>query len=162
MGHLDSFAVNSCGLHCFYLYSAQALYLFAPLAVGMVVLGVALRFDSVRWLRRPVDGGLTIRGRRLFGANKTWLGVLCGLVGCVVGVAAQAAVGGRAGDIALIDYRADIVLPLGATLSLGATSGELINSFVKRQLDVPPGRPGPRRWRALLHVVDQVDALVTL
>ncbi|MFI6174126.1 CDP-archaeol synthase [Nonomuraea sp. NPDC051191] len=144
------------------LYSAQALYLFAPLAVGMVVLGVALRFDLGRWLRRPVDAGLTVRGRRVFGANKTWLGMLCSLLGCTLGVAVQAAVGDRAGDLALIHYRAEIVLPLGATLSLGATAGELINSFVKRQLDVPPGRPGHGWWGPLLHVVDQVDFLVTL
>ena len=41
----------------------------APLAHAPV-----LRGDLMSGLARPIDLGLTVRGRRLFGDNKTWRG----------------------------------------------------------------------------------------
>jgi len=145
-----------------WLRSAQILYLLAPLVVGMALLAIAMRFDLLPRLRKPIDGGATLHGRRIFGAHKTWRGALCSLIGCIIGVAAQSAIGDRVGRIALIEYATANVLLLGATLSLGATGGELVNSFVKRQLGVAPGERGDGRIAFGLYVFDQVDSLVTL
>ena len=35
-----------------------------------------LAWDLLKPLKRPIDGGATFRGRRLFGDNKTWRGAL--------------------------------------------------------------------------------------
>ena len=42
-----------------------------------------LRYDLLRSLKRPLDGGATIRGRRVFGDNKTWRGAIVMFAGTV-------------------------------------------------------------------------------
>ena len=53
------------------------LWLAVPIiAAGLVHLAV-MKLDLLPALRRsPMDFGLTFRGRRLFGANKTWRGAI--------------------------------------------------------------------------------------
>lgn len=142
------------------LLVAQALYLFAPLVVAAALAAVVLRYNLWAGLARPIDGGVTLRGRRLFGANKTWRGVACAVIGCIAAVAVQAfVVGERAEPIAVLPYGRINVLLVGLALGGGAMAGELPNSFVKRQLGIPPGASGCG-WRALLfYAWDQVDLL---
>ena len=40
-----------------------------------------LRFDFLQTLKKPIDGGRTLRGRRLLGDNKPWRGALVMAVG---------------------------------------------------------------------------------
>lgn len=139
----------------------QAFYLASPLIFASAVFGVVLRFDLLPVLKRPLDGGATLRGRRLFGDNKTWRGLLVAVAASVVGVWIQRdVVGARVGAVAVVDYAAANPVALGAALGLGAMLGELPNSFVKRQLDVAPGTTarGPRA--ALFYLWDQVDMLM--
>ena len=55
----------------------QLLWLALPIiAAGLVHLAV-MKLDLWPALRRmPIDGGLTFRGKRLFGDNQTWRGAL--------------------------------------------------------------------------------------
>jgi hypothetical protein len=138
----------------------QGAWLLAPLFVGLAFHGLCIRF---RWLRRlaiPVDGGRTLRGKRLFGDNKTWRGIVAVALGTGLGVV-------------LLDPFRDLgpsphaaFVPRGATafalgLVLGAVAmfGELPNSALKRQLGVGAGEQATGPWRALFHVLDQVDVL---
>ena len=50
------------------------VHLLLPLLGGAIVHGVCMRFDWLAWLKRPIDGGRTLRGRPLFGHSKTWRG----------------------------------------------------------------------------------------
>lgn len=138
----------------------QTAYLFAPLLVASGLSGIVLRFDTWRGLRRPIDAGRSWRGHRLFGDNKTWRGIVVAMVGCTIGVAIQMAIGHRVGRVALIDYRAPATLLLGAAMGLGATLGELPNSFVKRQLGIAPGKTTGGSLRVLFYVWDQVDLVI--
>jgi CDP-archaeol synthase len=144
------------------LKSAQILYLLSPLLLGVLLFGIVLRIDLWPGLARPIDVGATYRGRRLFGPNKTWRALVCSLMGCVAGVAIQRVIGDRAGSLALVDYDGATVLWLGVTLSLGATAAELLNSFMKRQLDIPAGGRLPGKRAVLFYVLDQIDALIIL
>lgn len=141
--------------------TAQAMYLFAPLLGSAAISGIVLRYGLWPAMARPVDGGLTFRGRRLFGDSKTWRGLTCSLIGCTAAVAVQKyVVGDRAAALAVIDYEQVSVLALGLALGGGAVLGELPNSFVKRQLGISPGtRPGGALG-PLFYVLDQVDLLV--
>ncbi|ATQ68545.1 MULTISPECIES: CDP-archaeol synthase [Methylosinus] len=70
---------------------------------------------------RPVDGGARFfDGRPLFGASKTWRGLLASLVATTL--CAQALGLGAA---------------IGATIGAGAMVGDLFSSFVKRRLARP-------------------------
>lgn len=140
----------------------QALYLFCPLIVASGISAVVIRFDLLSALRRPIDGGRTIRGRRVFGNSKTWRGVAVAVAGCVLTVGLQKYLRVEALDrIALVDYRRVNPLIFGAAMGAGAMLGELPNSFVKRRLGIAPG--GTRRGAlgVVFYVWDQLDLLTT-
>jgi len=138
------------------------IYLFAPMIPALLASGVVLRFDLFRALRRPIDGGATIRGRRVFGDSKTWRGVIVAIAGCIFGAAVQKYfVGDRAGALALVDYGGINVFVFGAAMGGGAMLGELPNSLVKRRLAIPPGGTTRGPFAALFYVWDQVDLLTT-
>jgi hypothetical protein len=127
-----------------------------PVVGTPIAHGPVMATDSLRALKRPLDGGRTFRGRRLFGANKTWRGALIMSGGAV----AAAHVLHRIGW-----YREKLPPELveagpwkhGAAVGLAVVVGELPNSFVKRQLDIAPGA---RRWTAsgiAMVIFDQAD-----
>jgi hypothetical protein len=143
------------------LAAAQAFYLHAPLLVAAAVTAVFLKGNLLGALARPIDGGATVRGRRLFGETKTWRVGVSAILGATIGVCAQRwLIGARAGTWAMLDYARVNPLALGAALGGGAILGELPNSFVKRQLGIAPSttaRGGVAR--AVFYVWDQVDFL---
>ena len=97
---------------------------------------------------RPIDGGRIFwDGKPIFGAHKTFRGFLMGLsIGTLVGVL-QSMVG-EFFSTPLFQYP----LLLGFTISLGALLGDLLESFVKRRLNLSPGAPFP--------IFDQLDFVV--
>jgi CDP-2,3-bis-(O-geranylgeranyl)-sn-glycerol synthase len=96
----------------------------------------------------PLDAGRTFfDGKPMFGSHKTLRGFFSGLV-----------VGTSVGFIQTFlfqhvlfqydpQFRYDVLL--GFMLSLGALVGDLIESFIKRRLDLPPGSSLP--------IADQLD-----
>lgn len=119
---------------------------------------------QVLWLKHPIsrrfgqplDFGRTLRGRRLFGDNKTWRGFLGMLPACAAAFTFWALVLPAPWDLPLLGYTW-----LGAVCGLGFMAGELPNSFVKRQLDIPPGcTPTHPLWRRISWLVDRLDSLV--
>lgn len=141
----------------------QAMLQFAfPVIVGGGLHIVAIRRGLwPRLGRLPLDGGLTWRGRRLLGDNKT-------VRGAVVMVAATSLASGLVGlalggnGPAARDLAPAAAHPLawGALLGAGYVVGELPNSFLKRQLDVAPGAAARGPLRPLFWTVDQCDSLV--
>lgn len=107
----------------------------------------------------PIDGGLTLRGRRVFGDHKT----IRGFVGMIPAAAVSfvviaAAVGGPEGppydELSLYEYAA-----LGAVAGLGFMAGELPNSFVKRRLGIEPGMAASGRVQAATQfAIDRIDS----
>ena len=108
----------------------------------------------------PVDGGPTFRGRRLFGDNKTLRGALFMTGGPTVAAGRPAPRAWYRRRLPREIAEADPLL-VGALLGLGVFAGELPNSFLKRQLDIPPG--GQRRDAAgvVVSLADQADFVVT-
>jgi hypothetical protein len=133
---------------------ARFVWLAMPVVVAAVVHLAVLRLRWLEPLRIPLDGGATFRGQRLFGDNKT-------VRGAVVMLAVSAAVMPLQGvyrvpALEFFDYGL-VNLPLtGALLGAGFVLGELPNSFLKRQLRVPPGGHGGV-WHAIL---DQLDSVI--
>lgn len=140
----------------------------AFLILAMSVAGIA----HVLWLRstvatgfcQPVDCGLTLRGRRLFGDNKRWRGFLVLPVAAATSFAAL----GSARDW-MPQWLAQGMWPLQVPqyALLGFVSGlsfmlaELPNSFLKRQLDIDPGDLAPGRGlRAAFFLADRLDSLL--
>ncbi len=142
--------------------SARVLYLFSPLLAAAALAGIVQHYDLWTALKRPIDGGATFRGRRLFGDNKTWRGVACALIGCIATVAVQRyLIGDLAGTLAVIDYGRANPLALGTAMGGGAILGELPNSFIKRRLGIAPGGGASGILRPVFYLWDQVDFLTT-
>ncbi len=136
----------------------RAFVLFAPLLVAAALSAVVCRYDLWKPLRAPVDFGVRIRGKRLFGDNKTFRGFVVAIVGCIAAVAIEKTLPIPA-SLCVVDYASANPLLLGTAMGLGAMLGELPNSFVKRRLDIPPGKQAPGPKRVLFYLWDQVDLL---
>lgn len=117
--------------------------------------------------RAPMDGGKVWKdGKRIFGDNKTWIG-FSSMVG--ITAASQMLWGslcGKKGWNALHDlYRvrgnsAALNLQYGLLSGLAYAVCELPNSFVKRRVDIRPGKTEQGSLGKLFFVVDQIDSLL--
>ena len=108
---------------------------------------------------------MKLRGRDLFGANKTvrgavvmicatmfWTSILDGI---------QAALNLDA-DLRYIPIDQLGSLSLGFLLGSAYIVGELPNSLVKRQLNIPPGSAASGPLQKLFWLVDQIDSTVAV
>jgi CDP-2,3-bis-(O-geranylgeranyl)-sn-glycerol synthase len=105
------------------------------------------------WLDRPLDGGRMLWGQRLFGAHKTWRGIVAGTVVGLAVFAAQRLLydAGWLRELAPIDY-GETPLVLGLLLGLGTGVGDAVKSFFKRRIAIAPGQS----WIGF----DQLDFMV--
>ncbi|MFX1481811.1 MAG: CDP-2,3-bis-(O-geranylgeranyl)-sn-glycerol synthase [Promethearchaeota archaeon] len=101
---------------------------------------------------RPIDGGRVFRdGNRILGDSKSIRGFVVGVVlGTLVG-AGQVIVAPHLRPLLAqyvtitpeMDYVLFISVPATFLLSLGALTGDLIGSFIKRRVDLKSGDPSP-------------------
>lgn len=143
---------------------ACALFLICTFTLAGLLHSAWLRTSLSRRLLIPLDGGLYVRGRRVFGENKT----IRGFVSMVPAAALAFAVGFAATKQLAPQLALDLwplsiggYAALGAWAGLGFMLGELPNSFVKRQLDVAPGQAPRGRVGAIVSfVVDRIDSII--
>lgn len=134
------------------------IYLSVPVIIAGIMQIFVIRFKWLQALAVPVDGGKTYRGKRLFGDNKTVRGFLVYIVVTAGGYALlgffyEQDIFRNAAPIALTVPKA---LLMGSLLGLAYAVSELPNSFVKRQMDIGPGKA--EGW--VLGLVDQVDSII--
>jgi CDP-2,3-bis-(O-geranylgeranyl)-sn-glycerol synthase len=96
----------------------------------------------LKFLAKPVDFGKSFRGRRIFGENKTWRGIIMAVVFAIAIVALQRQLYldyPTFENISLINYETTSVWILGFLLGFGAIFGDLVESFIKRQVGIKEG-----------------------
>jgi CDP-diglyceride synthetase len=141
----------------------QVSYLFAPVLLGLTAHGVCIRFGWLQFLYKPVDAGNELRGRRIFGANKTWRGIVAMALGTASGFVIQAVWLHNyesVRQLELFDYSVPRALIIGSLVGVAVALSELPNSFIKRQMDIAPGGTTSGGANTLFYVLDQVDFLV--
>jgi CDP-2,3-bis-(O-geranylgeranyl)-sn-glycerol synthase len=101
---------------------------------------------------RPIDGGRNFRdGRRILGDGKTIRGFLVGVFfGILTGIGQFLAAPYLRPILAQfvtitpeMDYVLSISIPVAFLLSIGALTGDIIGSFIKRRVNVKSGDPSP-------------------
>ena len=134
----------------------SGLLVFVSVLGAPVLHAPVLALDLFKTLKRPLDGGATLGGRRVFGDNKTWRGGLFMVAGPAL--AAVALTRWPAFRDALPDAVGD-ARPLlwGALVGLGVVVGELPNSFLKRRLNIAPGAQRRTAGGLALILLDQAD-----
>ena len=102
---------------------------------------------------RPIDFGKNFfDGNRVLGGHKTIRGFLAGIiVGTLVGLV-QTVIYEQVLFQYEYDYQFQYSILLGFALSLGALTGDLIESFIKRRLNRSPGQSLP--------IADQIDFIL--
>lgn len=125
---------------------AEGAALVTPLFVGLAAHGVCIRSGTLSNLARPISG-------RLFGANKTYRGIVCVAVGTAIGFVLI-----RPG--LLKGFEVQHAALLGLAVGAAAMAAELPNSFAKRRLGIAPGTQAHGVRGVLFHVLDQVDLVL--
>lgn len=92
-----------------------------------------------KWLppSTPLDFNERLHGQPILGPNKTWRGLLSGVLGAILVVWLE-----RATELhsSVVDYQTVSVWALGAGLGFGALAGDALKSFFKRRLRIRPGK----------------------
>jgi CDP-2,3-bis-(O-geranylgeranyl)-sn-glycerol synthase len=119
-------------------------WLFFPAMIANSTPIVAAKLPWLRDFNYPIDFYKTYRGIRIFGDHKT-------IRGMVTGVLAALAVGllqnyiflnsPALQDTLALDFVNAMFLYFVLLTSVGALLGDMIESFVKRQLEIAPGKP---------------------
>ncbi|MFH1412727.1 MAG: CDP-archaeol synthase [bacterium] len=130
----------------------QLIYIALPCFVANMMPVFFNRLKLLLGLKKPLDNGLKIFNKRLFGDNKTVRGLVVGIIGALI--------------VSLIQYwlwRWNFVefnilsslnqfLLYGFLAGFGAIAGDAVESIIKRQLSIKSGDP--------LIVFDQIDYVV--
>lgn len=120
-----------------------ALWFFLPAGLANAAPVFANKIPGYNKWNTPLDFGLKFRGKRIFGDNKTWRGLMFGIVLATVTLGLQVYAFnhfGWAQDIAInINYFILPVYILGPLFAIGALGGDALESFFKRQRGIPSG-----------------------
>ena len=137
-----------------------AMSVIVPFFVGGLFQTWFLKHPISERFSQPIDQGVLLWGKPLFGPNKTWRGfvvlipcvtVLFGLQGLLINRNVE-------GIWQLTDTQ---WLVLGFLSVLAYSLGELPNSFIKRRLSIAPGQaPSSALGSKVALVVDQLDSIV--
>jgi CDP-diglyceride synthetase len=134
----------------------NALLVFVPALGALFAQAPVMKLDAFSRLRRPIDGGRTLRGRRIFGDNKTWRGAIVMWTGTFLATLALSAWDPYS-DALPDGVRSAGPLLVGALTGTGLVLAELPNSFLKRQLGIGPGARRRSPGGMALAILDQGD-----
>lgn len=132
-------------------------------------------FKETKFLDYPVDFRIKLRGKRLFGSNKTFRGFFFGIIVSIITVFIQKLLFEYSYScryISFIDYSAHNFILLGFLMGFGALFGDLVESLIKRRFNIKPGKPwvpwdqldfviGSLAFLAIIYI-PQWQAVVTL
>lgn len=115
----------------------------------------------------PIDKNKYLAdGKRIFGDNKTWIGFASMIFICIAVQLLWGSVARLSGLDAhnelyhLHQNRFSYNLLIGALWGLVYMLLELPNSFIKRRLDIEPGKTKKSAVGAVFFVIDQIDSLI--
>ena len=138
--------------------------LLGPILAG-IVNSIFCKLNVFNSLKKPLDFNKKIKGKRIFGDNKTWKG----LIGYIffniifmvlVGIIYKACNIEKL-NFFYINHNNTLLFNIlvGALLGLFYALFELPNSFMKRRLDIKPGKTikGPKKYFFIF--LDQADSV---
>jgi CDP-2,3-bis-(O-geranylgeranyl)-sn-glycerol synthase len=118
----------------------QALYFLLPAYFANMapVFATKIFGSKYSW---PLDLGYQYQGQALLGKNKTWRGLLAGIIVGIVTVYLQAYLFrfGFFQSISIINYESADLFALGFLFGLGVILADAIKSFFKRRMNIKPG-----------------------
>jgi len=90
---------------------------------------------TFKGLAKPIDGGKKYKGKPVFGKNKTWRGLIFGVIfGTIV-----AFIQSLTSPLDITNY--SLWYLIGPLMGFGAILGDMIESFFKRRVGIASGQP---------------------
>ncbi len=132
----------------------QTLSLLLPILVSGLFLILCIKKKLFVELDKPIDRGVKFQGAELFGANKTYRGIV---VHIVIAITVTTILWFFVPIVPLIHpvfYNSPLVL--GFLYAAFYSIGELINSFVKRRIGIPAGK----NTHGMQYFFDTADGIV--
>lgn len=137
-----------------------------PTVLAGIVVMIWCKLPILKAMAKPIDFGKNFAdGRRLFGDNKTWKGML----GYIIFNTLFSVLWGLActnqslGSLNFFyqNHENTLIfnLLIGVLLGLGYSLFELPNSFLKRRLDITPGKTISGFWKVFFVFLDQADSV---
>ena len=137
-----------------------------PTILAGVMVMLWCKLPILKAIAKPIDFGKNFAdGKRLFGDNKTWKGMLGYILfntffAVLWGFVCQ---GGVLKDLNFFYQYHENTIPfnllIGVLLGLGYSIFELPNSFLKRRLDITPGKSISGFWKVFFVFLDQADSV---
>ena len=137
-----------------------------PTVLAGIFVMLWCKLPILKAIAKPIDFGKNFAdGRRIFGDNKTWKGMLGyilfnTLFSVLWGFACQ---GKALHDLNFFYQYHENTIPfnllIGVLLGLGYSLFELPNSFLKRRLDITPGKSISGFWKVFFIFLDQADSV---
>ncbi|HEY2003621.1 MAG TPA: CDP-archaeol synthase [Candidatus Saccharimonadia bacterium] len=120
-----------------------ALWFFLPAGAANGIPVLVAHAPVLRKWDAPMDGGAMFHGQRLLGSHKTWRGFIAGLVASTIVLWLQQLIVAHTGLSVVfghaINYAQLPTLVVGPLFGIGALGGDAVESFFKRQRNLPPG-----------------------
>ncbi len=110
-----------------------AILFFLPAGLANIAPILAKKIPVIKNWDRPIDMGIKVRGKRLLGKNKTWRGIITGMI---AGGLEAMIVYPFLGDQLSSSTEHFII---GAIIGFGALLGDAVESFFKRQKGIKSG-----------------------
>lgn len=120
-----------------------AIWFFLPAGLANAAPVFAALLPGLRTFNAPMDFGASYKGKRIFGAHKTWRGLLAGMVVATAVIALQKYLythSSWAPDLSWFDYGSANIWALGPLFGAGVLLADAIESFFKRQRHIAPGQ----------------------
>ncbi len=119
----------------------MAAYYAAPIYFGNMAPVITKKIFTS--LAKPIDFGKTWKGKPIVGKNKTFRGLIMGIVfGIAIALIQYWLYGFEIfRTISIFDYKVGSSIILGALMGFGAVFGDMFESFFKRRLGIESGKP---------------------
>jgi CDP-2,3-bis-(O-geranylgeranyl)-sn-glycerol synthase len=127
----------------------QSFYFILPAYVANMA-PVIVR--KINFLKYPLDCKMKFKGKRILGTNKTFRGLVSGIIGSTIIAFVQYNLSSYTYflNLSLLNYAAWPLI--GFLMGFGAIFGDAIESFIKRRLNIAPG--------SSLKFWDQIDFII--
>jgi len=129
----------------FLLLLLKSAYFLIPAYFANMAPPIAKKLKLLEFLNIPVDYGKRFPDNKpLFGKNKTYRGFVVGAIGGIIGAYLQMFLYRftlfSSISVSGINYNSHyIIILLGLLMGVGAITGDLVESFFKRRMDIDSG-----------------------
>ncbi len=133
-----------------------------PILAGGLLFIFSLKKNLFLYLKKPLDLNQVVFGKRIFGNNKTFRGIVL----MPIYVTFFIFIFGRLFEALGVDLNKIIFdysltgLKYGFIYGLTYSLAELPNSFIKRRLNIEPGQQLTSSWRSVFVAIDNIDSLL--